>query len=122
MGAQQGGTIAAGVELLSGVRFQEELRRIARYRIAPPIGDPLDAVVRRVGQNPAFTQSRLLARVLTALTYDQGEFRRAELATFDSDTLAMVIALMDAHVAGLFPRGEWERAADAARASVLEIQ
>ena len=109
-------------ELLSAVRFQEELRRVARYRASPPIGDPLDAAVRKITQNPAFTQSRLLARVLTALTYQEGEFRRAELATFDSPTLAMVIALMDAHAAGISPREEWIRAAGEVKAALGEQQ
>jgi hypothetical protein len=111
---------AGATELLSAVRFQEELRRVARYRASPPIGNPLDAAVRRITQNPAFTQSRLLARVLTALIYREGEFRRAELATFDSATLAMVIALMDAHTAGTFPPEEWIRAADDAKAALAE--
>ena len=115
------GTIA-GTELLSAARFQEELRRIARYRRAPPIGNPLDAAVRRITQNPAFTQSRLLAKLVVALSDGEGEFRRAELATFDSDTLAMVIALMDALAADAFPREEWICAAAAARAAVLEVQ
>ena len=114
------GPAAGATELLSAVRFQEELRRVARYRTSPPIGDPLDAAVRRITQNPAFTQSRLLARVLTALIYRQGEFRRAELATFDSDTLAMVIALMDTHAAGTSPREEWVRADDDAKAALAE--
>lgn len=120
MNGQVAGTRAgAGTELLSAVGFQEELRRVARYRTSPPIGDPLDAAVRKVTQNPAFTQSRLLARVLTALTYQEGEFRRAELATFDSATLAMVIALMDAHVAGISSREEWIRAAETVKAALL---
>ena len=121
MNGQVAGTrAAAGTELLSAVGFQEELRRVARYRASPPIGDALDAAVRRITQNPAFTQSRLLARVLTALIYREGEFRRAELATFDSDTLAMVIALMDVHAAGTSPREDWIRAADDAKAALAE--
>ena len=123
MNGQIAGTRAAtGTEFLSAVGFQEELRRIARYHKSPPIGDPLDAAVRRITQNPAFTQSRLLARVLTALIYREGEFRRAELATFDSGTLAMVIALMDAHAAGTFPREDWIRAAGEAKAALAEQQ
>lgn len=111
---------ATATELLTAVQFQEELRRVVRYRASPPIGNPLDAAVRRITQNPAFTQSRLLARVLTALTCREGEFRRAELATFDSDTLAMVIALMDAHAAGIFPGDDWISAARAAKAALAE--
>jgi hypothetical protein len=119
---QVAGTPAAtATELLTAVQFQEELRRVVRYRASPPIGDPLDAAVRRITQNPAFTQSRLLARVLTALTCQEGAFRRAELATFDSNTLAMVIALMDAHAAETSPPEDWIRAADDARAALAEL-
>jgi hypothetical protein len=75
--------------------------------------------VKRIEQNPAFAQSRLLARVLTALAYREGEFRRAELSAFDVATLDIVIALMDARAAGT-PAGEdWVRAVDAARAAQL---
>lgn len=121
MSEQRGGSeLAVGTtELLSAIRFQEELRRVARFRPRLPVGDPLNAAVRRIEQNPAFTQSRLLARILAALTYQQGEFRRAEIAAFDSETLAMVIALMDAHAAGTSTREEWICAVDLARAAQL---
>ena len=107
-------------ELLSLVRFQEELRRVAHFfRSRLPVGDPLAAMVRRIEQNPAFAQSRLLTRILAALTYQQGEFRRAEVSALDADTLAMVVALMDVHAAGTSTREDWVRAADAAKAAQL---
>jgi histidine ammonia-lyase len=112
--------LAAGaVELLSVPRFLEELRRVARYGRPLPVGDPLAAAVRRIENSPTLAQSRLLARILTALTYQQGEFRRAEVAALDSETLAMVITLMDAHAAGTSTREDWVRAVDAARAAEL---
>ena len=110
---------AGAAELLSVPRFLEELRRVARYGRALPVGDPLAAAVRRIENSPAFTQSRLLTRILAALTYQQGEFRRAEVAALDSETLAMVITLMDTHAAGTSTREEWVRAVDAARAAEL---
>ena len=111
---------AGAVELLSFGRFQEELRRVARFfRSRLPVGDPLDATVRKIEQNPAFTQSRLLTRILAALTYQQGEFRRAEISALDAETLVMVITLMDVHAAGTSTREEWVRAADAAKAAQL---
>ena len=115
-------TAAGATELLSAARFQEELRRVARFRPKVPIGDPLAAAVRKIAQNPAFTQSRLLARILAALTGQKGEFRRAEVAAFDSDTLAMVIALMDAHAAGTSTREEWIGAVDEVQAALLGVQ
>ena len=122
MSAQGGGSNSrpGATELLSAVRFQEELRRVARFfRSRLPVGDPLDATVRKIEQNPAFTQSRLLTRILTALTYEQGEFRRAEVSALDADTLAMVITLMDVHAAGTSTREDWVRAADTAKAAQL---
>ena len=110
---------AAALECLSAPRFLEALRHVARYGRALPVGDPLAAAVRRIENSPALAQSRLLARVLDALTYERGEFRRAEVAAFDSETLALVIALMDVHAAGTSTREEWVHAVDAANAAQL---
>jgi len=106
-------------EQLSVTQFQEALRHAARFRSRPPVGDPLEAAVSRIRQNPAFSQSRLLARLLSALTYDLGDFRRAEVSAFDSDTLAIVIGLMDVHAAGTSSRESWVRAVDAVTAAQL---
>ena len=114
--------VAGATELLSVARFREELRRVARFRSSVVVGNPLEAAVRKITQNPAFTQSRLLARVLAALTYEKGEFRRAEIAAFDSETLAMVITLMDAHAAGTSSREDWVCAVDSVRATLLGVQ
>ena len=108
--------------MLSAARFQEELRRVARFfRSRLPVGDPLDATVRKIEQNPAFAQSRLLTRILAALTYQQGEFRRAEISALDAETLAMVVTLMDVQAAGTSTREDWVRAADAAKAAQLGV-
>ena len=110
---------AGAIELLSISRFQEELRRAARFASAALVGHPLDAAVKKIEKNPAFAQSRLRTRVLTALTYEEGEFRRAEIATFDAATLAMVIALMDAKTAGTATREQWIAAVDSATVAQL---
>ncbi len=114
--------MVGATELLSIPRFLEELRNIARYRPAPTLVDPLDAAVKKIEKNPAFTQSRLLTRILAALTYQEGEFRRAEVAALDSDTLAMVITLMNAQAAGTTTREEWVCAVELARAAELGAQ
>jgi hypothetical protein len=108
---------AGATELLSIARFMDELRHVTRFRAFPRIGDPLDAAVRRIENNPAFSQSRILTRLLAGLVYGRGEFRRAEIAAFDSETLAMAIALMDAHAAGTSARDEWKSAVDRAIAA-----
>ena len=118
---EQGGESSSrpgATELLSAVRFQEELRRVGRFfRSRLSVGDPLEATVRKIEQNPAFSQSRLLTRILAALAFQQGEFRRAEVSALDAETLSMVISLMDVHAAGTSTREEWVRAADAAKAA-----
>lgn len=105
-----------GTETLSPGLFQEELRRIAHGRIGPAMENPLEAAIKKIGGNPAFSQSRLLARLLIGLVRGQGEFRRAELTAFDLPTLAMVVALLDVHRAGTVAREVWLRATDLADA------
>src|ERR1043166_851910 len=106
-------------ELLSASQFQEELRKVLRFRAQAPMADPLGEAVKRIERNPAFAQSRLLTRILSALTHQQGEFRRAELAALDAETFALVIALIDAHAAGVPGRDDWLRAVEAVNAADL---
>lgn len=75
--------------------------------------------MRKIEQNPAFAQSRLLTRILTALAFQEGEFRRAELSALDVASLDIVVALMDASAAGTPTREDWERAVNAANAAQL---
>jgi len=108
---------AGATEMLSVARFLDELRHVTRFRTSPQIGDPLDAAARKIENNPAFSQSRILTRLLAALAYGRGEFRRAEIAAFDLETLAMAIALMNAHAAGSSTPEEWKCAVDRAIAA-----
>lgn len=112
--------VAGAVDLLSIARFQDELRRAAKFfRPRLPAADALAEAVKKIQSNPAFAQSRVLTRILSALTYQEGEFRRAEASLLDSDTLFMVLTLMDGYAAGTPVREEWIRAVDAARAAEL---
>ena len=108
------------VELLSIMQFQDELRRVGRFTPRPPTPDALVAVVRKIEQNPAYAQSRLLTRILAALTYQEGDFRRAEAAGLDAGSLAMAVTLMDDYAAGTSAREDWVHAVDTARAAVGE--
>jgi hypothetical protein len=108
---------AENAELLSIVQFQEELRRARRFCPRPPAVNALLAVVQKIERNPAFAQSRLLTRILTALTYQKGEFRRAEAATLDVEALGMAVTLMDEYAAGTSTHEDWVRAVDSARAA-----
>ncbi len=107
----------AATELLSPAQFQEELRHVLRFREHPAIADPLASALERIEKNPAFAQSRLLTRILVALTYQEGAFRRAEIGALDAETFAMVITLMDAFASGASPHAAWEEAVASARAA-----
>ena len=110
------------VDRLSALEFEQELRRIGRLDRAAVPQNPLAAAVEQIARNPAYTQSRLLTRILGALTYDGGEFRRAELSALDSATRAIVIALMDAYRAGTVAHAQWVSAVDAANAAQLSAE
>ena len=64
-----------------------------------------------------YAESRLLTRILAALTYQEGEFRRAEVAALDVSSLTIAVALIDEYAAGTSKHEEWTRAVDTARAA-----
>jgi len=99
-------------------QFQDELRRIARFDVSEPVANPLSATVQKISDNPACVPARLLGRMLRALTYERGEFRRAEASAFDMPTLRLVIALMNAARAGNNTHTEWVEAMTAADAAI----
>ena len=102
---------------MSLVQFQDELRRIARFDTTEVVASPLNAAVRQISEHPNFSQSRLLCRFLHALADGDGEFRQAELSAFDTATLRIVIALMNAAQNGANKGPEWKEAVAAADAA-----
>ena len=103
-------------DVLALNEFAEELRRVARLERGAGPDDLLPAAVNKVRQNPLFTQSRLLARLVDALSRESGEFRRAEASAFDGETLRL-IGLLNVGASGKTDRVDWQRAAaDCARA------
>jgi hypothetical protein len=105
-------------DVISLAQFQEELRRIARFDVSKAPENPLSAALQKINDNPACGPARLLGRMLTALTYERGEFRRAEASAFDTPTLRLVIALMNAARAGTHPHAEWLDAIKAADSAI----
>lgn len=102
---------------LSGTEFVLSLRQAVAFREHPLMKDPLRLAVEQITANGAFSQSRLLLRILVTLATGSGEFRRAEVSTFDSPSLALAIGLADAHAAGVYPREAWTQAIAAAEAA-----
>jgi hypothetical protein len=103
------------IDILNSVQFQEELRRAARLDAPCRAQNPLAEAVQQIQKNPTYTQSRLLTRILDALTYTRGDFRRAEISALDATTRAMVVALIDVSCAGTTARIKWEDAVKAAK-------
>ena len=109
----------AGLEPMSVMRFQEELRRGVRREELLAFPNALADVLKSIESNPAFPQSRLLTRLLSALVSQAGEFRSAEVFAFDTKTRALVVAMLDAFAKGIPGRDEWQRAVDSATAAQL---
>ena len=107
-------------DVMSFVLFQVELRRASRFCPRPLAADPLAAALLKIERNPAHTQSRLLMRILAALTHQEGDFRRAEASTLDADCLAIAVTLMEAKAAGTILPEEWTRAVATARAAICD--
>jgi hypothetical protein len=101
-------------DVMSLEEFQKELRRNARFQPDEPTRDILDTAVRSIADNPSFASSRLLRRVVRALSSGNGEFRRAEASAFDAPMLRLVVGLLNAARGDTHTRAEWLRAAAAA--------
>lgn len=104
-------------ETLSVTRFQEELRRGVQTPAPTAFPNALADVVQSIERNPAFPQSRLLTRLLSALVSQVGEFRSAEVFAFDTKTRALVVAMLDGFASGIPGRDEWQRAIESAVAA-----
>jgi hypothetical protein len=107
---------------LSAAEFQDELRHSARLDRPLVIPDPLAAALTQIEQHPSFAQSRLLTRILSALTYSEGTFRRAELSTLDLPTRGLAVALVNSCAEGVAPRDAWVKTVDAANAAQLAAE
>jgi len=111
----------SAVEGLSFATFQDELRHVARFITAAAPANPLEAVLAAIRRNPALSQARLLTRILGAYIGREVSFRSAEVAAFDREHLALLVALMNTHETGTLPAAEWERAANEADAAQRDI-
>ena len=111
------GVVASLSDRMSLPQFEEELRRVARFRRDVPIADPLGAALKLISDSPAAQESRLVGKLIRALSEHAGEFRRAEISAFGSGALAVVVALMDAAHGGTQTDRQWLDAAAAADAA-----
>jgi len=98
---------------LSAAEFFVLLRQAVRFREQPAFADPLQQAVDQINANPAFSQARLLRRILVALVAG-GDFRRAETTALDASTHALVLALLELRRTGTRSRQDWNDAIEAA--------
>jgi hypothetical protein len=101
----------------------QEFSRELRYGIAPEaiaaVADPLAAALVLIEEHPQHLQALLLARILSALAFGAGQFRKAEVFGLDRPTRALAVALANVRAAGSMPHALWESAVDAAGAAQL---
>lgn len=109
------GRAGARSDTLTAVEFNDELRHVTRLDAHLTIDDPLSAALVEIEAHPYNLQSRVLSRMLSALTYGAGDFRLAEISALDVPTRRIVLALSDACVSGTTPHDAWVRAVDAAQ-------
>jgi hypothetical protein len=109
------GRAGARPDTLTAAQFNDELRRVARLDTPLAVDNPLTAALVEIEARPFNLQSRVLARMLSALTYGAGDFRLAEISALDVPTRRIVLALSDASVAGTTPHDAWVKAVDAAQ-------
>ena len=99
----------------------QEFTRELRYGIPPDaiaaIGEPLAAAIGLIEEHPQHLQALLLARILSALSSGNGEFRKAEVFGLDRPTRALAVALENVRTAGSVPDATWQSAVDAAGAA-----
>jgi predicted NAD/FAD-binding protein len=107
--------------ILSVQQFEQELRRAARFVAQVAVADPLQALLQKIIEHPAYTESRLLTRLLAAITSQHGEFRLAEAAVFDARTLALAVGLLDMRRTGSVSDAQLRLAVDAASAAQLAV-
>ena len=100
--------------------FNRELRRDLRSDAIAAVENPLRAAVVQIEQQPLLLQSRLLARILSALAYGVGQFRCSELYALDRPTRVLALALANARAASGTAVEAWEKAVDAAGSAQLK--
>lgn len=100
---------------LSLTQFELELSRFAHSRKGEPRDDALGHVIGLVKENPFHARSRLLARILSALSGMQASFRPAEVGSLDASTIALVQQLIVLRRAGTVSAETWVSAADTTR-------
>ena len=90
---------------MNAAAFLVPLRRRARY--VSPVRDPLAEAHRFLDTHGETGEGRALRKVLETLATGAGNVDEAEVWLFSTETLALISALVDARLQGLYPEGDW---------------
>ena len=92
---------------MNAAAFLVALRR--RARAVSPVRDPLAEARRFLDAHGETGEGRALRRVIETLATGAGDFADYDEWLFSAETLALVSALVDARLQGLYPDGDWRR-------------
>ncbi len=92
---------------MNAAAFLVALRR--RAHAASPVRDPLAEARRFLYARGETGEGQTLRRVIETLATGAGDFDESEVWLFSADSLALVSALVEARLQGLYPDGEWRR-------------
>ncbi len=92
---------------MNAAAFLVALRRRPRY--ASPARDPLAEARRFLDERGETGEGQALRRVIETLATGTGDFDESEVWLFSAETLALVDALVEARLKGLYPDEEWRR-------------
>ena len=71
---------------------------------------PLAAAKRFMARHAETAEGRALQRMIGVLSSGAGDFAESDVWLFSSETLDLVIALIDARLEGRYQEDEWQRA------------
>ena len=111
--AARGQRADARPDSLSIEEFALELRYGIRPDAVATVENPLDAALVLIEKHPQHLQSVLLARILSALTFGGGQFRKSEVFGLDRPSRLIAVALGDVRLAGTVPIDAWQHAVEA---------
>ncbi len=92
---------------MNAAAFLVAFRR--RARAVYPVRDPLTEARRCLDARGETGEGQALRRVIETLATGAGDFDESEVWLFSSETLALVSALVEARLQGLYPDGDWRR-------------
>jgi hypothetical protein len=96
-------------KLLSLAEFSRQV--YGRATAEPPCPrspDLLVVALARVAASPATMRSRVLGRLLVALSRDEGDFGSTDIYALDGETLGLAAELVEGRLNGWYSQRDWD--------------